>query len=107
VFVTIVDTRTLGVCLQRSDAHYWNPLTALWETPFNAAAHVIPFAPVDGSAFPAVISASIGSVLLQTQNCAAVILALEPVTRAVIGAIDVWTLPCPVANPATGGLVRP
>jgi hypothetical protein len=103
--ITIVDTRSLGVAIQRSDAKYWNPTTTGWETPFDAFKHVIPFTVVDPSnpLFASTIAADIGSVLLERQDCAALILQVDRKTGAPTAVVDVWTLPSPVPNPTVGG----
>jgi hypothetical protein len=108
VRITISDTRKLAVCvIQPAADRFYNWTTTGWENPFNAANHLIPFAPVEAtpSVFAGVQSVDVGMILVERQDVAAVVMTVDNSNNP-IAAVDVWTLPYPVGHPAAGGWSR-
>ena len=84
-----------------------NYTTGGWEQPFDPKTHLRPLVPLESSPsiFAGVQSADLADVMLQRSDVAAVIITVDT-AGAPIATVDVWTLPCPVPDPARGGWCR-
>src|SRR5262245_4194773 len=106
--ITLADTRSLAVALTLPVADkFYNYNTGGWEQPFNATKHLRPLTPLEAppSPFAGVVSADVTDIMLQRSDVAAIIMTLD-ITGAPIAAVDVWTLPYPIPDPARGGWCR-
>ena len=106
--ITIADTRTLAITIVQPAADkFYNYATGGWEQPFNPANHLRPLTPLEASPslFSGIITADLGNIMIERSDVAAVIMTVDN-TGVPIEAVDVWTLPCPVADPTRGGLSR-
>ena len=106
--ITMADTRVLAVAItQPANDKFYNFVTGGWEQPFNPATHLRPLKPLETapSVFSGILTADVSDVMIERSDVAAVVMTVDN-TGIPIAAVDVWTLPYPVADPTRGGWSR-